>query len=184
MVSKTNRAYPKLSESSPPNQCFRNSIPRPFPTLFPDKATGVADSPRKELIFVGDSRKNSTGPFSCARPFHLGVVSDLFSVRGRRRPYWPLYCAILRDYLSATPLACYGVFWCLNMANWLRYPPPQKRYLSDACAIPHENKANFVIPHENNAKFFFDAIPPSAILSQNQRRKIHPKTPPKIKKFI
>ena len=53
-------------------------------------------------------------------------------------------------------------FWCLNMANWVRYPPPpflsfsplesmrsrgaipppQKGYLSDTGAIPYENKAN------------------------------------------
>ena len=35
------------------------------------------------------------------------------------------YCAIPRDYLSDTLLACalWG-FWCLNMANWVRYPPP------------------------------------------------------------
>ena len=54
-------------------------------------------------------------------------------------------------------------FWCLNMANWVRYPlplfsafppwraceaevryppPPQKGYLSDTCAIPFENKEN------------------------------------------
>ena len=34
-------------------------------------------------------------------------------------------CAIPRDYLTDTLLACalWG-FWCLNMANWLRYPPP------------------------------------------------------------
>ena len=52
-------------------------------------------------------------------------------------------------------------FWCLNMANWVRYPlrlfwafppwracevevryPPQMGYLSDTCAIPYENEAN------------------------------------------
>ena len=64
---------------------------------------------------------------------------------------YPPYCAL------------WG-FWCLNMANWARYPlplswafspplgehakwrcdtpPPQKGYLSDTCAIPCENKAN------------------------------------------
>ena len=75
------------------------------------------------------------------------------------------YCAIPRDYLSDTPPYCalWG-FWCLNMANWVRYPlplfwafppwrackvearypPPQKGYLSDTCAIPFENKAKGV----------------------------------------
>ena len=77
----------------------------------------------------------------------------------------PLYCAL------------WG-FWCLNMANWVRYPlplserflplgqrakwrcntppppPPQKGYLSDIGAIPHENKAKWV------------RYPPSAILSR------------------
>ena len=35
------------------------------------------------------------------------------------------YCAIPRDYLSDTPLlrALWG-FWCLKMANRVRYPPP------------------------------------------------------------
>ena len=35
------------------------------------------------------------------------------------------YCAIPRDHLGDTPLACalWG-FWCLNMANRVRYPLP------------------------------------------------------------
>ena len=39
------------------------------------------------------------------------------------------YCAIPRDYLSDTPLACalWG-FWCLNMANWARYPHFSERF--------------------------------------------------------
>ena len=71
------------------------------------------------------------------------------------------YCAIPQDYLSDTPLLRAMGFWCLNMANWVRYPlplfaafppwracevevryPPLKRYLSDTGAIPYENKAN------------------------------------------
>ena len=32
------------------------------------------------------------------------------------------YCAIPRDYLSDTPLLRAMGFWCLNMANWVRYP--------------------------------------------------------------
>ena len=76
------------------------------------------------------------------------------------------YCAILRDNLSDTPLALRAMgFWCLNMATWVRYarpvfvsvstlesmrcggagpPPPRNGYLSDTCAIPHENKAKWV----------------------------------------
>ena len=34
------------------------------------------------------------------------------------------YCAIPRDYLSDTPLLRAMGFWCLNMANWVRYPLP------------------------------------------------------------
>ena len=65
-----------------------------------------------------------------------------------------------RDYLS--PIARYGVFgvstWPIGcdtpfplserFPHWraceveVRYPPPQKGYLSDTCAIPYENKAN------------------------------------------
>ena len=72
------------------------------------------------------------------------------------------YCASHRETISAIPPYCalWG-FWCLNMANWVRspplfsvfppwgacevevrYPPPQKGYLSDTCAIPYKNKAN------------------------------------------
>ena len=69
-----------------------------------------------------------------------------------------------RDYLSDTPYCALWGFWCLNMANWVRYPlpllsafppwracevevrypppPTQKGYLSNTCAMPHENKAN------------------------------------------
>ena len=32
------------------------------------------------------------------------------------------YCAIRRDYLSDTPYCALWGFWCLNMANWVRYP--------------------------------------------------------------
>ena len=73
------------------------------------------------------------------------------------------YCAIPRDYLSDTPYCALWGFWCLNMPNWVRYPLPfsvrfplgehakrrcdsQKGYLSDTCAIPHENKAMGAIP--------------------------------------
>ena len=34
------------------------------------------------------------------------------------------YCAIPRDYLSDTPFCALWGFWCLNMANWVRYPLP------------------------------------------------------------
>ena len=69
-----------------------------------------------------------------------------------------------RETISAIPPYCalWG-FWCLNMANWVRYPlplfwafplwracevemryppPPKTGYLSDTGAIPCENKAN------------------------------------------
>ena len=36
----------------------------------------------------------------------------------------PVHCAIPRDYLSDTPLLALWGFWCLNMANWARYPSP------------------------------------------------------------
>ena len=66
-------------------------------------------------------------------------------------PCWPRI-ACYRETISAIPPYCtlWG-FWCLNMANCVRYPlalevryppPPQKGYLSDTCAIPYENKAN------------------------------------------
>ena len=79
----------------------------------------------------------------------------------RQTPLVAPYRAILRDYLSDAPYCALWGFWCLNMANWVRYPlpfserfplgehakwrcdtPPQKGYLSDTCATPYENKAN------------------------------------------
>ena len=41
------------------------------------------------------------------------------------------------------PLSLFGVFppWRACEVE-VRYPPPQKGYLSDTCAIPYENKAN------------------------------------------
>ena len=72
---------------------------------------------------------------------------------------------VLRDTARLSqrypPIARYG-FWCLNMANWVRYPLPpflgvaplgehakwrcdtlpSEGYLSHTCAIPYENKAN------------------------------------------
>ena len=42
----------------------------------------------------------------------------------RPSPLVAPYCAILRDYLSDTPYCALWCFWCLNMTNWLRYPPP------------------------------------------------------------
>ena len=75
------------------------------------------------------------------------------------------YCAIPRDFLSDTPLAC--ALWGFGVSTWpigcdtpsplfwafphwraceveVRYPPPPPHlgYLSDTCAIPYENKAN------------------------------------------
>ena len=72
------------------------------------------------------------------------------------------YCAMPRDDLSDTPLACalwgFGVStWPIGCdtpspfsepfphgehAKWGCDTPPQKGYLSDTCAIPYENKAN------------------------------------------
>ena len=74
------------------------------------------------------------------------------------------YCVIPRDYLSETPLLrAMGLLvsqhgqlgtippppspfserfpWRACEAE-VRYPPPQKGYLSDTCVIPYENKAN------------------------------------------
>ena len=50
-----------------------------------------------------------------------------FSYFGLDAPGWHLvapYCAIPRDYLSDTPLLRAMGFFCLNMANFVRYPPP------------------------------------------------------------
>ena len=83
------------------------------------------------------------------------------------------YCAILRDYLSDTPLlrtmgflvSQHGQLGAIppppflsvspleSMQSGGAIPPPQKGYLSDTCAIPFENKAN-------------GCDPPSAILSR------------------
>ena len=72
------------------------------------------------------------------------------------------YCAIPRDYLSDTPLlramgflvSQHGQLGAIppppflsispleSMQSGGAIPPPEKRYLSDTCAIPYENKAN------------------------------------------
>ena len=72
------------------------------------------------------------------------------------------YCAIPRDYLSDTPLlramgllaSQHGQLGAIPPPPFLSVSPlesmrsagaiprPQKGYLSDTCAIPHENKAN------------------------------------------
>ena len=75
------------------------------------------------------------------------------------------HCAILRDYLSDTPLLRSMGFWVsqhdqlgvippppfmsLSPLESIRSggaipPPPQKGYLSDTCAIPHEDKVTRV----------------------------------------
>ena len=83
---------------------------------------------------------------------------------------YPPYCALCD-------------FWCLNMANWVRYPlpflsvsplesmrsggaipPQQKGYLSDTCAIPYGKQAKCV------------RYPPSAILS---RKGVGPQSSPR-----
>ena len=70
------------------------------------------------------------------------------------------YCAIPRDYLSDTPLLRAMEFLVSQHGQLSAIPPPpslsdspwrackvevrypsQKGYLSDTCAIPHENKA-------------------------------------------
>ena len=78
------------------------------------------------------------------------------------RPLVAPYRAMPRDYLSDTPLlramgflvSQHGQLGAippppfLSIPPWracevkVRYPPPQKWYLSDTCAIPYENKAN------------------------------------------
>ena len=53
------------------------------------------------------------------------VSLRLHSAVNLRQPSGPVSRESPRDYLSDTPLACalWG-FWCLNMANWVRYPLP------------------------------------------------------------
>ena len=43
------------------------------------------------------------------------------------------YCAIPRDYLSDTPCCALWGFWCLNMANWVRYPLPFSKHAKWRC---------------------------------------------------
>ena len=48
---------------------------------------------------------------------------------------WPIWCDTPSPFLSVSPLES------IREVE-VRYPPPQKGYLSDTCAIPCENKAN------------------------------------------
>ena len=54
-----------------------------------------------------------------AKPDQWEPEFDLFLAR-----VWAPYCAIPRDYLSDTPYCALWGCWCLNMANWVRYPLP------------------------------------------------------------
>ena len=83
------------------------------------------------------------------------------------------YCAIPRDYLSDTPYCTLWGFWCLNMANWVRYPPPP--YLSvsplesmrSGGAIPPLKRGISAILARYPMKTRqMGAIPPSAVLSR------------------
>ena len=57
------------------------------------------------------------------------------------------YCAIPREYLSDTPLSRDMGFRCLNMANWVRYPPPLKRNTSAILArYPMKTRQMGAIP--------------------------------------
>ena len=51
-----------------------------------------------------------------------GIFSKIFGPPG---PHLVApYCATARLSQRYPPIARYGGFWCLNMANWVRYPPP------------------------------------------------------------
>ena len=88
------------------------------------------------------------------------------------------FCAIPRDYLSDTPLACalWG-FWCLNMANWVRYPLPP--FFFERFPLGEHSRSGGAIPPPPLKRGIsailarypmktrqMGAIPPSAILSQ------------------
>ena len=60
----------------------------------------------------------------------------------------PPYCALWVFGVSTWPTGCDTPPLFCAFPPWracegeVRYPPPQKGYLSDTCAIPYENKAN------------------------------------------
>ena len=87
------------------------------------------------------------------------------------------YCAIPRDYLSDTPYCALWGFWCLNMANWVRYPPPPFLSVSpfenmrSGGAIPPppppgKRGISAILARYPMKTRQMGAIPPSAILSR------------------
>ena len=136
--------------------------PSPAPVVY--KISGPMG--RGFLYTTGAEAENSAAKFSkeSVPPLYKkrsSILSLLFG-RGGGRPVAP-YCAIPRDYLSDTPLlramgflvSQHGQFGAIPPPPFLRVsplesmrsggaiPPPHKGYLSDTCAIPSENKANW-----------------------------------------
>ena len=131
-------------------------------------------------ISVAISRPSQAGghspfcfPFSpdiCTGPVSHSVAGHRASNSSGLSPRWGWgslvapYCAILRDYLSDTPLLRAMGFLVSQHGPWPigcdtpppflsmsplesmqsggAIPPSEKGYLSDVCTIPYENKAN------------------------------------------
>ena len=106
-----------------------------------------------DIIFIGTPEFPEISGISLERAFGIPELSGpILRVTARLSQRYPPYCAL------------WG-FWCLNMANRVRYPlplflsvsfplgehakwrcdtppPPTKGYLSDTCAIPYETRQN------------------------------------------
>ena len=118
--------------------------------------------------------KSTQSPWSLWRlrthyPIPISLLSGSFYGRSRWKTLQHLSGPVVRDAARLSqrypPYCALWGCWCLNMANWLRYPPPpflsfsplesmrsggairrypppppKKGYLSDTGAIPHETR--------------------------------------------
>ena len=108
-----------------------------------------------------------TPRFSFSQKLKAILSQDVFSLVAP-------YCAIPRDYLSDTPYCALWGFWCLNMANWVRYPLPLFRAFPPwrACEVevryppPPKRGISAILARYPMKTRQMTAIPPSAILSR------------------
>ena len=127
------------------------------PSLNPGFANISACLPEKCLLLSQDSggprSPIAPGPrmFCCIRlvaPYR--AIPRDYCARVFGVPTWPIGCDTPSSSPERFPLG--------EHAKWRCDTPPTKGYLSDTCAIPHENKANGC------------EYPPSAILSRKGMR--------------
>ena len=122
----TNRGDPPSADPKGPPEIIQKFRPRKWPISSADFP--MTPMERAEHHF-GPFREKDFGAISGGPLFsrRLWFTAEFSTSSGKKigSHLVASYCAMLRDYLSDNPLLrAMGVFWCLNMANWVRYPFP------------------------------------------------------------